>query len=242
MLPPAAKVIEDMESFGVDILHVYGLTEVYGPHTLNEWKEEWSSLSPAEKAAKKARQGVPYITAHDAEVMDRQMKPVTRDAQTVGEICLKGHNVMLGYYKNPKATEEAFEGGWFHTGDMGVVHSDGYIEIVDRSKDIIISGGENISSVQVESALMQYPKVAEAAVIAIPDSKWGEVPKAFLVAKPGQTITVEEITAHCRTLLSGFKIPKQFEFRPELPHTATGKLQKNVLRDKEWAGRTRKVN
>jgi fatty-acyl-CoA synthase len=241
--PPPPKVIQDLEHHGVEIVHVYGLTECYGPHCLCEWKSEWKSLDASERAQKKSRQGVATITAQDADVVDLvTMKPVPRDGKTVGEIVTKGNNVMMGYYKNPEATEEAFAGGWFHTGDLAVMHPDNYMEIVDRKKDIIISGGENISSVEVENTLYMYPKIFEAAVVAVPDPKWGEVPKAFIVPKPGETITVEEVTAHCRKHISGFKIPKMIEFLDELPRNAAGKIQKNALRNKEWAGHERRVN
>jgi fatty-acyl-CoA synthase len=200
-------------------------------------------LDAAERSQKKSRQGVATIHAQDADVVDLvTMKPVPRDGKTVGEIVTKGNNVMLGYYKNTEATEEAFAGGWFHTGDLAIMHPDNYIEIVDRKKDIIISGGENISSVEVENTLYMFPKIFEAAVVAVPDPKWGEVPKAFIVPKPGETITVEEVAAHCRKHISGFKIPKIIEFLDELPRNAAGKIQKNALRNKEWAGLTRKVN
>jgi fatty-acyl-CoA synthase len=241
--PPAPTVIEDLEKHGVNIIHVYGLTESYGPHCLCDWNTDWADLPSATRAQKKARQGVPYITAHDVDVVDpANMKPVPHDGKTVGEIVMKGNNVMLGYYKNPEATAEAFAGGWFHTGDLAVMHPDQYIEIVDRKKDIIISGGENISSVEIENVLYQFSKVFEAAVVAIPDAKWGEIPKAFVVIKPNETATEAEIIAHCRKHLSGFKLPKAIEFMSELPHNAAGKLQKNTLRNKEWAGQTKKVN
>jgi fatty-acyl-CoA synthase len=160
----------------------------------------------------------------------------------VGEIVMKGNNIMMGYYKNPEATAEAFAGGWFHTGDLAVMHPDNYMEIVDRKKDIIISGGENISSVEVENTLYMHPKIFEAAVVAVPDAKWGEVPKAFIVVKPGETLTADDVTAHCRKHISGFKIPKLVEFMSELPHNAAGKLQKNTLRNKEWAGQEKRIN
>jgi len=180
-------------------------------------------------------------------VWDNNLEPVARDGATVGEIVMRGNNVMLGYYKNPKSTEESFAGGWFHSGDMAVMHPDGYIEIVDRKKDIIITGGENVSSIQVENAIYQHDGVLEVAVVSSPDPKWGEVPKAVVVMKPesreksSEQLT-KELTAHTRELLPGFKVPKLWEFVPELPHNATGKLQKNVLRSREWEGRQKKVN
>jgi fatty-acyl-CoA synthase len=241
--PPSPTVIKDLENHGVNIVHVYGLTEAYGPHCLCEWNSDWESLDGSGRALKKARQGVPYITSHDADVVDiATMKPVPRDGKTVGEIVMKGNNIMMGYYKNPEATAEAFAGGWFHTGDLAVMHPDNYMEIVDRKKDIIISGGENISSVEVENTLYMHPKIFEAAVVAVPDAKWGEVPKAFIVVKPGETLTADDVTAHCRKHISGFKIPKLVEFMSELPHNAAGKLQKNTLRNKEWAGQEKRIN
>jgi fatty-acyl-CoA synthase len=230
--PPAPRVIQDMESIGAQVIHVYGLTEVYGPHTICEWRDKWDALPPDERAQFKARQGVPYVTAMHLDVVDpTTMESVPWDGETVGEIVMKGNNVMLGYFKSPEATAEAFYGGWFHSGDLAVMHPDGYIKIKDRAKDIIISGGENISSVEVESAIFQHPDVLEVAVVGVPHPKWGEVPKAFVTLKPSATLTAEELVAFCRERIAHFKVPKLVEFG-ELPKTSTGKVQKFVLRKK----------
>jgi fatty-acyl-CoA synthase len=240
--PPAPVVIKNMEAIGASVKQVYGLTEVYGPHLVCETQAAWNGKSDDELAKIAARQGVPYITAVYADVVDPEtMQPVPHNGAIVGEIVMRGNNVMLGYYKQPAATEEAFKDGWFHSGDLAVVYPDGYVEIKDRSKDIIISGGENISSVEVENVLYMHPDVEEVAVIGAPDEKWGEVPKAFIVAKPGANPSAEGIKDFCRKNMARFKVPKQIEFRP-LPKTATGKIMKHILRNKEWEGRERKVN
>ena len=229
--PPPA-VIRAAEQMGARISHAYGLTETYGPMTVCAWKSEWDSLPAAERAQIKARQGVPYLVAGtDLRVVDSEMRDVPCDAQTIGEVLMRGNNVMLGYYANPEATAECFAGGWFHSGDLAVVHPDGYIEIRDRKKDIIISGGENISSIEVEKVLADHPAVAEAAIVAAPDEKWGEVPKAFVGLKPGAPATVEDLQEWCRARLAHFKCPKYFEFGT-LPRTATGKIRKNELRSR----------
>ncbi len=229
--PPPAKVIEGAESHGLKITHVYGLTEVYGPVTVCAWQDEWNDLPKPEQARIKARQGVPYLSLDGLMVGDaRTMAPVPKDGVTMGEVFMRGNPVMKGYLKNPKATDEAFEGGWFHTGDLGVWHADGYIELKDRSKDIIISGGENISTIEVEDVLYKHPAVLEAAVVGRPDETWGETPCAFVTLKPGMDATEAEIIAHCRALLARFKVPKAVVFGP-LPKTSTGKMQKYVLRD-----------
>ncbi|KAB2887608.1 MAG: long-chain-fatty-acid--CoA ligase [Desulfobulbaceae bacterium] len=240
--PPAPTIIQNMESIGANILHVYGLTEVYGPHTVCSWKEEWADLSPEEQARIKSRQGVSYIVAMYTDVVDPlTMQPVPRDGKTIGEIVMRGNNVMMGYYKDPKATATAFEGGWFHSGDLAVIHPDNYIQIMDRKKDIIISGGENISTVEVENVIYRHPDVLEVAVVAVPDEKWGEVAKAFVVAKEGTTPTAEDIIAFCKANMAKFKAPKYVVFEA-LPKTATGKIQKFKLREKEWQGREKRVN
>jgi fatty-acyl-CoA synthase len=231
--PPPAAVLEVIEKQGFHITHVYGLTEVYGPATVCAWHDAWDSLPAAEQARLKARQGVRYAAEDAVTVMDpATLEPVPRDGTTMGEVFFRGNLVMKGYLKNPSATQAAFAGGWFHSGDLGVVHPDGYIELRDRSKDIIISGGENISTIEVEGVLYKHPAVLEAAVVARPDEKWGETPCAFIVLKPGMTATEEEIVAHCRANMAGYKIPRTIVFR-ELPKTSTGKVQKFVLRD--WA-------
>ena len=227
--PPAA-LIEGMEHLGFEITHVYGLTEVYGPAAACEKQESWAALPIGERAAKNARQGVPYHLQEAVTVLDpATMEPVPHDGETMGELMFRGNIAMKGYLKNPTATEAAFAGGWFHTGDLGVVYPDGYVKIKDRSKDIIISGGENISSIEVEDALYRHPAVLAAAVVAKPDARWGETPCAFVELRSGTTATAEEIVAHCKTLLAGFKVPKTVIFG-ELPKTATGKIQKFELR------------
>ena len=228
--PPAPAVIRAAEGMGANLAHAYGLTETYGPHTICAWHPEWDALPAAERAQLRARQGVAYtVFGTDLRVVDREMRDVPADAQTMGEVVMRGNNVMLGYYKNPQATEEAFRGGWFHSGDLAVMHPDGYIELRDRQKDIVISGGENISSIEVEKVLAEHPAVLEAAVVAAPDERWGEVPKAYIGLKPGQTATAEELIEFCRARLAHFKCPKQVEFGP-LPRTVTGKIRKNELR------------
>ncbi len=228
--PPAPKVIQDMEAMGANVVHVYGLTEVYGPHSICAWQKKWDQLPSEETAEIKARQGVAYLTAMHMDVVDPEtMEPVPRDGKTVGEIVMRGNNVMLGYYKQPDATEEAFRGGWFHSGDLAVVHPDGYVKIQDRMKDIIISGGENISGVEVESVLYRHPDVQEAAVIGIPHPKWGEVVKAFVTPKPGANPDAQEIINFCKDRIARFKAPKSIEFC-ELPKTSTGKIKKFELR------------
>jgi len=229
--PPPEAVLAAMKAAGFNVTHVYGLTETYGPAVVNEWHSKWDSLSDAEQAAKKSRQGVTYPTLDALDVMDSEtMTPVPRDGATLGEVMFRGNVVMKGYLKNPKSTAAAFSGGWFHSGDLGVVHPDGYVQLKDRSKDIIISGGENISSIEVEDALYKHPAVAAAAVVAKPDDKWGETPCAFIELKPGVSATADDLIAHCRTNLAGFKCPRHIVFI-ELPKTSTGKIQKFKLRD-----------
>ena len=239
--PPSPQIIAQMESLGVEIVHVYGLTEVYGPYTVCEWQRQWDNLPVEERSRVKARQGVGYLIADDARVVDDEMNDVPADAQTFGEVLMRGNNTMKGYYNDPIATESAFRGGWFHTGDLAVMHPDGYIELRDRKKDIIISGGENISTIEVEQALTAHPAVLEVAVIAIPDDYWGEVPKAFVTLRPGAEATADELIEYCRSHLARFKVPKAIEFG-ELPKTSTGKIQKFVLRDREWSGHEKMIH
>jgi len=228
--PPSPAVIRAAEEMGASLAHAYGLTETYGPHTICAWHPEWDALPAAERAQLRARQGVAYTVAGmDLRVVDPEMRDVPADGGTMGEVLMRGNNVMLGYYQNPQATEEAFRGGWFHSGDLAVMHPDGYIEVRDRQKDIVISGGENISSIEVEKVLAEHPSVLEAAVVAAPDEKWGEVPKAYIGLKAGQTATAEELIEFCRARLAHFKCPKTVEFGP-LPRTVTGKVRKNELR------------
>jgi fatty-acyl-CoA synthase len=228
--PPAA-VLQGIEAMGFAMTHVYGLTEVYGPVTVCEWHSDWNALNAEERAAVKARQGVRYPVLEGLMVADpKTLQPVPRDGKTMGEIFMRGNVVMKGYLKNPKASHEAFAGGWFHTGDLAVAHPDGYVEIKDRSKDIIISGGENISTIEVEGVLYRHPDVLEAAVVARPDPRWGETPCAFVTLKPGHSTTAEQIVAYCRDHLAHFKAPKTIVFGP-LPKTSTGKVQKFQLRE-----------
>ncbi|WBY01634.1 acyl-CoA synthetase [Ramlibacter tataouinensis] len=227
---PPASMIEGMERMGFDLTHVYGLTEVYGPATVCPKHEAWEELDIGERARLNARQGVRYHLQQGAMVMDPEtMQPVPWDGETMGEIMFRGNITMKGYLKNPAATQEAFAGGWFHTGDLAVQYPDGYIKIKDRSKDIIISGGENISSIEVEDVLYRHPDVLAAAVVARADPKWGETPCAFVELKPGATTRPEDIVAHCRKHLAGFKVPRAVVFG-ELPKTSTGKIQKFELR------------
>lgn len=228
---PPASIIEGCERIGIDITHVYGLTEVYGPAAVCAKQAGWDQLPIGERAALNARQGVAYPMQEAITVLNPEtMQPVPADGETIGEIFFRGNLVMKGYLKNPQATEEAFAGGWFHTGDLAVIHPDGYVKIKDRSKDVIISGGENISSLEVEEVLYRHPAVMVAAVVAKPDDKWGEVPCAFLELREGATVTEAEIIEHCRAQLARFKVPKQVVFGT-LPKTSTGKIQKFVLRE-----------
>jgi len=239
--PPPQAVLAAMKAAGFEVTHLYGLTETYGPAAVNEWQERWDTLDEAGQAQMKARQGVRYNVLEELDVIDPEtMRPVPRDGQTMGEVMFRGNIVMKGYLKNPSASEKAFHGGWFHSGDLGVMHPDGYIQLKDRSKDIIISGGENISSIEVEDVLFKHPKVSAAAVVAAPDDKWGETPCAFVELKEGETATAEEIVAWSRTHLAHFKCPRHVVFGP-LPKTSTGKIQKYILRNKAremWPGGT----
>jgi len=234
--PPVA-VLEGAESIGIKLTHVYGLTEVYGPASVCAEQPGWDDLPADQRAQLKRRQGVPYPLQEGVTVLDPEtMQPVPRDGETIGEVMFRGNIVMKGYLKNEKATREAFAGGWFHTGDLGVVDEHGYVIIKDRSKDIIISGGENISSVEVEDVLYKHPAVLFAAVVAKPDSKWGEVPCAFIELKVDARATEAEIIAFCRAHMSGFKTPKAVVFGP-IPKTSTGKIQKFMLRDQVHSAR-----
>ncbi|MNY89581.1 Long-chain-fatty-acid--CoA ligase [compost metagenome] len=227
---PPASMIEGMEALGFDLTHVYGLTETYGPATVCAQHEAWNALNIGERARLNARQGVRYHLQRDVRVMDPEtLQPVPWDGQTMGEIMFRGNIAMKGYLKNPQATDDAFRGGWFHSGDLAVQYPDGYIQIKDRSKDIIISGGENISSIEVEDVLYRHPAVLAAAVVAKPDEKWGETPCAFLEIKAGAQVSEQDIIAHCKLHLAGFKVPRTVVFG-ELPKTSTGKIQKFELR------------
>jgi 3-(methylthio)propionyl---CoA ligase len=229
--PPPEAVLAAMKEAGFNVTHLYGLTECYGPAVVNDWHAEWDALDPAAQAEKKARQGVRYGALEALDVIDPEtMKAVPRDGETLGEVMMRGNVVMKGYLKNKKATDAAFAAGWFHTGDLGVMHPDGYIQLKDRSKDIIISGGENISSIEVEDALYKHPAVAVAAVVAKADDKWGETPCAFVELKPGAKATSDELVQWCKTHLAGYKVPRTIVFA-EIPKTSTGKIQKFKLRE-----------
>ncbi|MEP7106181.1 MAG: AMP-binding protein [Chloroflexota bacterium] len=232
--PPSPTIIATMQELNFQLEHVYGLTETYGPFTIN--------VSPADAGAQeRARQGYPNVVAGEVRVVAENLDDVPPDGQSMGEVVMRGNVVMKGYHDNPEATTTAFAGGWFHSGDVGVRHPGGEIELRDRKKDIIISGGENISTIEVEQAVASHPAVMECAVIAVPDERWGEVPKAFVTLKPGQSATEADIIEHVRSRIARFKAPKAVEFG-ELPKTSTGKIQKFVLRDREWSGREKRIN
>ncbi len=233
--PPPESVLAAMKTAGFNVTHLYGLTEVYGPAVVNDWKGEWDSLPLEQQAQKKARQGVRYVALEYLTVLNPEtMEAVPADGQTIGEVMFRGNVVMKGYLKNPEATDEAFKGGWFHSGDLGVMHPDGYIQLKDRSKDIIISGGENISSIEVEDVLYKHPDVQAAAVVARPDEKWGETPCAFVEMKSGSDTTETDLMAFCKEHLASFKSPKTIVFC-DLPKTSTGKIQKFALREQAKA-------
>ncbi|GAA2198960.1 AMP-binding protein [Sinomonas flava] len=232
--PPSPTIIRRLGDLGVTVVHVYGLTEVYGPYTVCEYQSAWDALPADERAAKLSRQGVGMVQAETARVVEvgtgPELRDVPADGETLGEIVLRGNNVMLGYYRDPEATERAFEGGWFHTGDLGVMHPDGYIQLKDRAKDIVISGGENISTIEVEQAIVSHPDVLDVAVIGVPDERWGERPVAFVVRGRGSELTAEVLSGHVRELLAGFKVPREIHFTDQLPKTSTGKTLKHELR------------
>jgi fatty-acyl-CoA synthase len=231
-----------MEALGARVVHVYGLTETYGPYTVCEAQRPWLE-EPLERRVKLlARQGVAYLGAEPIRVVDDDMSDVPRDGETMGEVVMRGNNVMSGYYDDQEATAHAFRGGWFHSGDLAVWHPDGYIELRDRQKDIIISGGENISTIEVEQAIVSHPAVMECAVVAMPHDHWGERPKAFVVLRPGAAASGEEIIDHVRSRLAKFKAPDEVDIVEALPKTSTGKIQKYVLREQVWAGRDKKIN
>ena len=228
--PPSPSIITALESIGISVVHVYGLTEVYGPYTICEYQAEWDDLPAQDRAVKISRQGVGMLQAETARIVDLDMCDVPADGATLGEIVLRGNNVMLGYFKDPQATADAFRGGWFHTGDLGVMHPDGYIQLKDRAKDIIISGGENISTIEVEQAIISHPAVMDVAVIGVPHERWGERPVAFVIRSTTSSVTAEEIRSHVKGLIAGFKVPDRILFPEELPHNSTGKVLKSQLR------------
>ncbi|MCL1587856.1 MAG: AMP-binding protein [Actinomycetia bacterium] len=240
--PPSPTIIETMEGLGANIVHVYGLTETYGPHTVCELQPGVGDMNVSERANFLSRQGVSYIIADPTRVVDDEMNDVPRDAETLGEVVMRGNNVMKGYFADPDTTHEAFRGGKFHSGDVAVWHPDSYIDLRDRSKDIVISGGENISTIEVERAIASHPAVLECAVVAVPHERWGERPKAFVVLKDGQDTTEADIIEHVRGQLAHFKAPDAVDIIGVLPKTSTGKIQKYVLREKEWAGYERRIN
>ena len=239
--PPAPRILRAMQVLGAELHHLYGLTETYGPATIAAVQPGWDELSIEEQARMKSRQGVPVTTSHvGVRVVDEKMNDVPADAETIGEVAIRGNTVMAGYYRDPEATHSSSKGGWFHTGDLAVVHPDGYIELKDRKKDVIISGGENISSVEVEKTLMEHPAVLETCVVGVPDEKWGEAPKAFVALREGHEAKGLEIIEFCRERMAHFKVPREVEFGV-LPKTATGKIQKYLIREREWSGRDRRI-
>ncbi|MCX5240403.1 long-chain-fatty-acid--CoA ligase [Streptomyces prunicolor] len=240
--PPSPTTILQMERMGFGIVHVYGLTETYGPYSVAQAQPQWSALPPDERAVVQARQGVGMIQTEGLRVVDEDMVDVPADGSSMGEIVMRGNNVMAGYYRDPEGTAKAFAGGWFHSGDLGVMHPDGYVELRDRAKDVVISGGENISTIEVEQALMSHEAVLEVAVVGVPDEKWGERPKAFVVLKAGKQATEAELIEHVRTKIARYKAPRNIDLVAELPKTSTGKIQKFALREPEWAGRTHRVH
>jgi fatty-acyl-CoA synthase len=239
--PPSPALLARLEELNIRVVHVYGLTETYGPHTVCGWQDGWDGLPADQRAALLARQGHAYTTADPVRVVDEEMRDVPRDAASMGEVVMRGNNVMAGYFADEHATHAAFRGGWFHSGDLAVWHPDGAIELRDRGKDVIISGGENISSIEVEHAICAHPAVLECAVVAVPHDHWGERPKAFVTLKDGATATEKDIIAFCRERLAHYKCPDAVAFGP-LPKTSTGKVQKFLLREPEWAGRDTRIN
>lgn len=229
--PPSPAIIARLEAIGVDVMHAYGLTEVYGPYTICEPQEAWQDLAPAERAARMARQGVPMLQSGALRIVDDGMRDVPADGATIGEVVMQGNNVMLGYFRDEDATREAFQDGWFRSGDLAVRHPDGYIEVKDRAKDVIVSGGENISSIEVENALLSHPDVADAAVVGVPHEKWGERPQAVVVRRSDSDIEEHALITFLRERIGGFKVPDRIEFRDALPRTSTGKTLKRQIRD-----------
>jgi fatty-acyl-CoA synthase len=238
--PPSPTLIGQLSDLGAEVVHVYGLTETYGPYTVCELQPAWEE-GPG-RVRLMARQGVAYIGADPIRVVDEDMNDVSQDGATMGEVVMRGNNVMSGYYSDPEATAHAFRGGWFHSGDLAVWHPDGYIELRDRAKDIIISGGENISTIEVEQAIASHPAVLECAVVAMPHDHWGERPKAFVVLKPGEQVAGQDLIDHVRERIAKFKAPEEVEIVDALPKTSTGKIQKYVLREQVWAGRSTRVH
>jgi fatty-acyl-CoA synthase len=239
--PPSPTTIAQCEGLNARVVHVYGLTETYGPYSLCQWQEGWEGLEVHERAALLSRQGVGMIQAERLRVVDEEMNDVPADGETMGEIVMRGNNVMKGYFEDDAATAEAFKGGWFHSGDLGVMQADGYVQLRDRAKDVVVSGGENISTVEIEQALLAHDAVLDVAVIGVPDEKWGERPKAFVVLKPGEQAGEQELIDHVRSAIARYKAPKAVEFLDELPKTSTGKVPKFELREREWAGQESRI-
>ena len=242
--PPSPTILAQTEALGARIIHVYGLTETYGPHTVCQLQVDWDAADVEVRSRMLARQGVAMVMADPIRVVDESMCDVPRDGATIGEVVMRGNNVMKGYHAAPELTAEAFRGGWFHSGDLGVWHPDGYIELRDRAKDVVISGGENISTIEVEQAVVSHPAVLEAAVIGVPDDRWGERPKAFVVLRDGEALQAAALVAHLRERIAGYKCPEpeRIAFVDALPRTSTGKVQKYVLREREWGAADRRIN
>jgi fatty-acyl-CoA synthase len=239
--PPSPTLLARMETLGMSVTHLYGLTETYGPTMVCDWRPEWDDLGADERAMLKARQGVGTVVTDRARVVDAKGADVPADGETMGEVAVRGNSVMLGYFDDAAATAAAAPDGWLRTGDLGVMHPNGYVELRDRAKDVIISGGENIASIEVEQALMSHPAVLEAAVVAIPDERWGEAPAAYVTLKDRTEATEAELIEHVRARIARFKAPRRVEFGP-LPKSSTGKIQKFALRERAWEGRDRRIN
>ncbi|NKQ57505.1 long-chain-fatty-acid--CoA ligase [Amycolatopsis sp. K13G38] len=239
--PPSPTVIRRMSELGARLTHVYGLTETYGPYTVCEPQEGWLKLDIGERSKVMSRQGVGMIVTDGVRVVDDEMRDVPRDGVTMGEVVMRGNNVMAGYFNDAEATEKAFRGGWFHSGDLGVWHPDGYIQLRDRAKDIIVSGGENISTIEVEAAIDSHPAVLEVAVVGVPNEKWGERPKAYVVLRPGESLEEAALLDHVRSQIARYKVPETVEFVTELPKTSTGKIQKFQLRERDWQGHESRI-
>ena len=244
--PPSPTTLFEAEAMGFRIVHVYGLTETYGPYTVCAWQDSWQDLSAEERAGRQSRQGVGMVQADQVRVVETELRDgqpvdVPADGETMGEVVMRGNNVMQGYYRDPEATAGAFAGGWFHSGDLGVMHPDGYVQLRDRAKDVIISGGENISTIEVEQAIAAHPDVLEVAVIGVPDAQWGERPKAFVIPREGKHPDTAELLEHVRSRIARYKAPREIEIVSVLPKTSTGKIQKFALRQKEWSGENSRI-
>jgi acyl-CoA synthetase (AMP-forming)/AMP-acid ligase II len=245
--PPSPTTIQQMEEMGFTIVHVYGLTETYGPYSVCETQPAWAALAPEERARQMSRQGVGMLHTDGLRVVESQLRDgalvdVPADGRTMGEIVMRGNGVMKGYFTDPEGTEKAFAGGWFHSGDLGVMHPDGYVELRDRAKDVVVSGGENIATIEVEHAVASHAAVLEVAVVGVPDERWGERPKAFVVLRPGESVSPAALQQHVRTKIAHYKAPREIEFLAELPKTSTGKIQKFDLREKEWSGHAHRIH